>query len=157
MKRMFLAVITSALIISTLQSQTIKSPGEFLSYEPGTQFTYHHKAVEYFKYKSVIIKKSNEKSNLVNLLQLFDRNQIRYSYAGSVGNKFNRGSIIIARGDNKHTETTFDKIVATAADECQVKLIPASTGLGDREKKQINNYNEILHYSADFLTNNIIM
>ena len=50
MKRTFLAVVASALIISTIQSQTIKSPGEFLGYEPGTQFTYHHKAVEYFKY-----------------------------------------------------------------------------------------------------------
>ena len=50
MKRTFLSTVTAALIISTLQSQTIKSPGEFLGYEPGTQFTYHHRAVEYFKY-----------------------------------------------------------------------------------------------------------
>jgi hypothetical protein len=50
MKRTFLLAVTSALIISTLKSQTVKSPDEFLGYELGTQFTYHHKAVEYFKY-----------------------------------------------------------------------------------------------------------
>ncbi|TAL81484.1 MAG: zinc carboxypeptidase, partial [Bacteroidetes bacterium] len=50
MKRTFLTVVTSALIISNLHCQTIKSPDEFLGYELGTQFTYHHKAVEYFKY-----------------------------------------------------------------------------------------------------------
>ncbi len=50
MKRTFLATVAAALIISTLQSQTIKSPDEFLGYELGTQFTYHHMAVEYFKY-----------------------------------------------------------------------------------------------------------
>jgi hypothetical protein len=50
MKRIFLAAVAAALIFSTLQSQTIKSPDEFLGYELGSQFTYHHRAVEYFKY-----------------------------------------------------------------------------------------------------------
>jgi len=50
MKRIFLVTVASELIMLTLHSQTIKSPDEFLGYEPGTQFTYHYKAVEYFKY-----------------------------------------------------------------------------------------------------------
>jgi hypothetical protein len=50
MKKLLLTAFASSLIISNLHSQTIKSPGEFLGYELGTQFTYHHKAVEYFKY-----------------------------------------------------------------------------------------------------------
>ncbi len=50
MKRILLSAVVLALIISTLKSQTIKSPGEFLGYEPGTQFTFHYKAIEYFKY-----------------------------------------------------------------------------------------------------------
>jgi hypothetical protein len=50
MKRVFLAAVAFTLFISALQSQTIKSPGEFLGYEPGTQFTWHSRAVEYFKY-----------------------------------------------------------------------------------------------------------
>jgi hypothetical protein len=52
MKKILLAVLASALIITNLQSQTIKSPDEFLGYELGTQFTYHHRAVDYFKYVS---------------------------------------------------------------------------------------------------------
>jgi len=218
-----------------------------------------------FQYKSVIIKGSNEKSNLNNLIKLFDRNQIRYSYAGNTGkkfkgfdysankdgevtietgdilisayqpqshfiqalfepktkasdslsydltawalpyvynlkafalaeriaadtsrfdlkkivnevtgskpyayvaaftgfdelklmaalykksiklryslkpftlngNSFNRGSIIITRGDNKHIEATFDKKVTEAANECQVKLIQTNTGMVDSGK-----------------------
>jgi hypothetical protein len=50
MKHTLLAAIFSILFIPGLRSQTIKSPDEFLGYELGTQFTYHHKAVEYFKY-----------------------------------------------------------------------------------------------------------
>ena len=50
MKKTFLVALASVMIIATIQSQTIKSPDEFLGYELGTQFTYHYKAVEYFKY-----------------------------------------------------------------------------------------------------------
>lgn len=50
MKRMLLAFLVSALLIPGLRSQNIKSPDEFLGYTLGTQFTFHHKAVEYFKY-----------------------------------------------------------------------------------------------------------
>ena len=37
-------------IISLSSGQQIKSPDEFLSYQLGTRFTWHHKAVEYFRY-----------------------------------------------------------------------------------------------------------
>ena len=49
--RQFLFII-SALILNLINcnSQTVKSPDEYLGYESGTQFTYHHKAVEYFRY-----------------------------------------------------------------------------------------------------------
>jgi Zinc carboxypeptidase len=50
MKKNLLVALASLLAISTIQSQTIKSPGEFLGYELGTQFTYQYKAVDYFRY-----------------------------------------------------------------------------------------------------------
>lgn len=50
MKKTFVVTFASVMIISTVQSQTIKSPGEFLGYELGTQFTYQYRAVDYFKY-----------------------------------------------------------------------------------------------------------
>ncbi len=34
----------------SINAQTVKSPDEFLGYESGTMFTFHNKAVEYFKY-----------------------------------------------------------------------------------------------------------
>ncbi len=228
-----------------------------------------------FKYKSVIIKGSNEKSNITSLLQLFDRNQIRYSYAGNTGkkykgfeylsnkegevtidkgdilisayqpeshfmsvlfepdsrttdslsydltawalpyvynvkayaltdkisadtgkvgqnaiinlpgkaetyayvanyqgfdelkfvsalynkkvklrytlkpfslygNNFNRGSIIVTRGDNKHLEGNFDQIITEAANKCQVKLIATTTGLVDSGKDFGSGYSPLM-------------
>lgn len=58
-----------------------------------------------FRYKSIIIKGSNEKSNLKGLLQLLDANQVRYSYAGNVGKKYKGFDY----GLNKDGETTIEK------------------------------------------------
>lgn len=58
-----------------------------------------------FKYKSVIIKGSNEKSNMADLLKLLDNNQVRYSYAGSEGKKFKGFDY----SGNKETEVTIEK------------------------------------------------
>jgi Zinc carboxypeptidase len=62
--------------------------------------------------------------------------KLRYSLKPFVlnGSTFNRGSIIVARGDNKDNETEFDKIVTATANECQVKLMPAQTGLVESGK-----------------------
>lgn len=40
---------------STIFSQEIQSPAEFLGYEIGSRFTRHHKVVDYFKYVSSIL------------------------------------------------------------------------------------------------------
>jgi hypothetical protein len=62
--------------------------------------------------------------------------KVRYSLKPFIlnGNNYNRGSLIIARGDNKDIEDDFDKTVTSAANECQVKLLPAITGLVDSGK-----------------------
>ena len=68
---------------------------------------------------------------------LYNRNiKLRYSLKPFVlnGTSYNRGSIIVARGDNKHLVKDFDKEVLAAANECQVKLIPTSTGMVDSGK-----------------------
>jgi hypothetical protein len=58
-----------------------------------------------FTYKSVIIKGSNEKSNLESLFQLLDKNQIRYSYAGNIGKKIKGFDYL----NNKDSEMTIEK------------------------------------------------
>jgi hypothetical protein len=62
--------------------------------------------------------------------------KLRYSLKPFVlnGTNFNRGSLIVTRGDNKDIEPEFDKTVIAAANECQVKLIPTMTGLVDSGK-----------------------
>ncbi|MBE0674479.1 MAG: zinc carboxypeptidase, partial [Bacteroidales bacterium] len=58
-----------------------------------------------FDYKSVIIKGSNEPSSVKALLDLLDRNQIRYNYAGSNGKKFKAFDYL----KNKDGEVTIEK------------------------------------------------
>jgi hypothetical protein len=62
--------------------------------------------------------------------------KVRYSLKPFTlnGSPFNRGSLIIARGDNSNYELDFDRKVIEAANECQVKLIPTSTGLVETGK-----------------------
>jgi hypothetical protein len=50
MSRSFAAGLSLVLISATLSAQEIKSPGQFLGYEPGTRFTLHNKVNEYFRY-----------------------------------------------------------------------------------------------------------
>ncbi|QMU64334.1 MAG: zinc carboxypeptidase [Flavobacteriaceae bacterium] len=50
-----IVLLTFLLVSNTLFSQTIKSPEAFLGYPIGTQFTRHHKVVEYFKYVSTTL------------------------------------------------------------------------------------------------------
>jgi hypothetical protein len=72
--------------------------------------------------------------------------KLRYSLKPFIlnGISFNRGSIIVARGDNKHLEGNFDKIVTEAANNCQVKLILSSTGLVDSGKDLGSNYSPLM-------------
>ena len=50
MKRFLLIISAIILNLVNCNSQTVKSPEEFLGYESGTQFTFHHRAVEYFRH-----------------------------------------------------------------------------------------------------------
>lgn len=50
MKRFLFIFLTFSFILINVNSQTIKSPDEFLGYELGTQFTFHSRAVDYFRY-----------------------------------------------------------------------------------------------------------
>ncbi|MCX6261334.1 MAG: M14 family zinc carboxypeptidase, partial [Bacteroidia bacterium] len=50
MKRSLFIISVIFLNLFNCNSQTIKSPDEFLGYELGTQFTFHQRAVDYFRY-----------------------------------------------------------------------------------------------------------
>jgi len=52
MKNINLFLITAILTFTTIYSQNIKSPSEFLGYELGTQFSRHNQVVDYFKHVS---------------------------------------------------------------------------------------------------------
>ena len=50
MKRLLFTFLTFYIFLVNITGQDIKSPQEFLGYETGSQFTFHHKADEYFRY-----------------------------------------------------------------------------------------------------------
>jgi hypothetical protein len=80
------------------------------------------------------------------MADLYKKNlRIRYSMKPFTinSNKFNRGSIIVARGDNKHLDNKFDQLVTDAANICQVKLFPVSTGLVDSGNDFGSNYSPL--------------
>jgi hypothetical protein len=56
MKRYLLTAITLVLfaVFPARAQESIKSPGEFLGYQLGEHFTYHHQVVDYFKYVAEI-------------------------------------------------------------------------------------------------------
>ncbi len=72
--------------------------------------------------------------------------RIRYSLKpfSLDGKTFSRGSIIIARGDNRHVETRFDSIVIDAANKCQVNIIPSTTGLVQSGKDFGSGYSPLM-------------
>jgi hypothetical protein len=58
--------------------------------------------------------------------------------------KFSRGSVIVARGENKHLGLKFDKLVMDAADSCQVKIYPTTTGMVESGKDFGSGYSPLM-------------
>ncbi len=58
--------------------------------------------------------------------------------------KFERGSLVIARGDNTHKPSVFDALVKDAAEKAGVKLYTASTGMVDAGKDFGSGYTEVM-------------
>jgi hypothetical protein len=52
MRKIFIPLLLVIIFIQNIKCQEIKSPSEFLGYELGTQFTFHTRAVDYFRYVS---------------------------------------------------------------------------------------------------------
>ena len=75
-------ILLTIIISSSLFSQNIQSPKEFLGYELGTQFTRHHKVVDYFSYVS------NKLDNVV-LEKYGETNERRPLYVSYISSKKN--------------------------------------------------------------------
>ncbi|MEE9409255.1 MAG: M14 metallopeptidase family protein [Polaribacter sp.] len=88
-----LLILTALLTITSIFSQTIKSPSEFLGYEIGARFTRHHKVVDYFKYVS------NTLSN-VKLEKYGETNENRPLYVSYVSSEENINNLENIRKEN---------------------------------------------------------
>ena len=86
-------ILTAFLCSSSIFSQTIQSPKEFLGYELGKRFTRHHKVIEYFKYVST-------KVDNVLLEKYGETNEHRPLYVSYVSSKINIDNIEQIRLNN---------------------------------------------------------
>jgi hypothetical protein len=66
------------------------------------------------------------------------RNAMKPFTAGK--QEFGRGSLIIARGDNKHLKESFDQTIITIANGAGIRLHPTSTGIVAKGKDLGSNY-----------------
>jgi len=75
------------------------------------------------------------------------RRDVRIRYAlkpfTAGGSKYERGSLIIARGDNTHIPATFDKLVLEAAKEAGISLAVVTTGLVEAGKDLGSDYSRL--------------
>lgn len=108
MKIRILAVL-AFVVTSTIFSQTVQSPEEFLGYKLGERFTRHHKVVEYFTYVSeqlgnVVLEKYGETnehrplyvSYISSQKNIDDLEQIRLKNLGQTGLKPDQGANDVA-------------------------------------------------------------
>ncbi|MDO9039230.1 MAG: M14 family metallopeptidase, partial [Lutibacter sp.] len=92
-KNSIFTILFTAFTFSAITSQTLKSPAEFLGYELGSQFTRHHKVVDYFTYVS-----ENSKSmQLEKYGETYEQRPLYVSYISSEENIKNLETI---REDN---------------------------------------------------------
>lgn len=89
---LFIIFAVSAISIST-NAQNLKSPAEFLGYELGSQYTRHHKVVDYFAYIS-----QNSKS--VQLEKYGETNEQRPLYVSYISSEENIKNLEQIREDN---------------------------------------------------------
>lgn len=94
MKKVLLFIILSiSITFSSLKAQTLKSPAEFLGYELGSQYTRHHKVVDYFTYVS-------ENSKSVQLEKYGETNEQRPLVVSFISSEENIKNIETIREDN---------------------------------------------------------
>ena len=87
-----LLVVLSSISITTAQS--IQSPDDFLGYELGTQFTRHHKVVDYFKYVA------SQLSDQIQLEQYGETYEGRPLYVSYISSEENLKNIETIRENN---------------------------------------------------------
>jgi len=105
-----------------------------------------------FKFNKAVVPSSTPYAYLVNwqgfsdirLMAELYKKKVNVRYASKTftieGKKYNRGSLIIASGDNKHLKDSFDKVVSEASNNTEVALVPVSGGLSEKGIDLGSNY-----------------
>jgi hypothetical protein len=93
MKNCFFLIFAISTMSFSTKAQTLKSPTEFLGYELGSQFTRHHKVVDYFVYVS-------QNSTSLQLEKYGETNEQRPLYISFISSEENLRNLEQIRTDN---------------------------------------------------------
>ena len=104
--KQFLLLITVAFTITT-SAQNIKSPSEFLGYELGTQFTRHHKVVDYYEHLAM---NASDRVQLQVYGKTNERRPLLLAYISSADNMNNLENI-----RTEHIKSTTGESIASKA------------------------------------------
>ena len=93
MKHLLLSIAFLTINISTLNSQNLQSPSDFLGYELGSRFTRHHLVINYFK-------EIASKSNNIKLMKYGETNEFRPLYVSFISSEENIKKLEAIRTNN---------------------------------------------------------
>ena len=105
--KQLLLLITVVFTITT-SAQNIKSPSEFLGYELGTQFTRHHKVVDYYEYLAM---NASDRVQLQEYGKTNERRPLLLAYISSVDNMSNLENIRTEHLKSTTGESTASKAI----------------------------------------------
>ena len=81
-----LLILACFLYSTSIISQEIKSPSEFLGYELGTQFTRHHEVVDYYEYLAEV---ASDRVQVTSYGKTNERRPLLMAYISSASNMKN--------------------------------------------------------------------
>ena len=142
----FLLLITVAFTITT-SAQNIKSPSEFLGYELGTQFTRHHKVVDYYEHLAM---NASDRVQIQEYGQTNERRPLLLAYISSADNMSNLENIRA-----EHLQSTTGK---SSADKAIVWLsynVHGNESVGTEASMQT--IYELLTNKSSYLENTVVI
>ena len=103
-----LLLLISVVFTITTSAQNLKSPSEFLGYELGTQFTRHHKVVDYYEYLAM---NASDRVQLQEYGKTNERRPLLLAYISSVDNMSNLENIRTEHLKSTTGESTASKAI----------------------------------------------
>jgi hypothetical protein len=141
-------LLTSLLFFTAIvNSQNLESPSEFLGYELGTQFTWHHRVVDYYKY---LAEAASDRMQLLEYGTTYEGRPLVLAYLSSAENMGNLENI-----RKEHLESTSGQSKASRAVVWLSYNVHGNESVSTEASMQTTY--ELLTGKQDYLKNTIVI